>query len=101
MPILIEKSPRSLEKGVRAQVGLQKRQEGIKGYKMSFKKPQKMLEHRLRHRLRHYKSGPTWDWRNFLPFRVPVRLDWSIMGCTIRLRALINLGSVRGKKKKV
>lgn len=96
MPILIEKSPRSLEKGVGAQVELQKRQEGIKGYKMSFKKPRKMLEHRLR----HYKSGPTWDWRNFLPFRVPVRLDWSIMGCTIRLRALINLGSVRGKKKK-
>lgn len=29
-----------------------------------------------------------------------MRLDWSIMGCTIRLRALINLGGVRGKKKK-
>lgn len=23
---------------------------------------------------------------------VPVRLDWSIMGCTMRLRALMNLG---------
>lgn len=31
---------------------------------------------------------------------VPVRLDWSIMGCTIRLRALINLGSDGEKKKK-
>lgn len=68
---------------------------GDQGYKMHFRKPPKMLEHRLRHN----RSGPTWDWRNFLPFGVPVRLDWSIMGCTIRLRALINLGSVRGKKK--
>lgn len=30
--------------------------------------------------------------------RLPVRLDWSIMGCTMRLRALMNLGRRGGRE---